>query len=124
MSNPNPSLPPFPVPPQNQPQPPQWNFPFNQPAQQPVAQSNEPTLEQKVDSLLAQHNDMRNQVSELTAAVNGLGQNTQALHEWVVNQIEQVTSMVAGITQAIRTEGVQGILKNLFTGPGGPPSNG
>ena len=106
--------PPFPAPPQNQAPAPQFNYPFNvQAPSNPPANS---SVDDKLDALAASFQDTRNQVAELTAAVNGLGANTQALHEWVVNQVEQVTTMVGGIVQAIRQEGVRGIVANLISG--------
>lgn len=94
---------------------------FNVPGiAQPEVQPAEGSLAEKVDALLQSHQDIRNQVAGLTAAVNGLGQNTEALHNWLVAQVETVVAMVSSVFTSIKTQGVVATLTNVLTG-GQPP---
>lgn len=116
---PQPGVPPMPQP-QQPPaqQPPVFNVPGLQ--QQPQQPSN---VEAMLAQVLESNADMRNQVAQLTTAVNGLGGNQEALHQWLVAQVEQITGMISGIVNAVRQEGIAKLLTGVFTGgvPQQPP---
>lgn len=98
------------------PPPPAFN-PAGLPPQQPSAPST-PSVDERLASLEASHKDVRNQVAELTGAVNGLGQNTEALHQWVVGTMENVVGMVGSIVQQVQQEGVLKLFTGMFGGSG------
>lgn len=103
-------------PPAQQPQfapPPAFNpAGLSQQPQAPAAAS----VEDRLAALEASHRDVRDQTASLTAAVNGLGQNTEALHQWVVGTMESVVGMIGSIVQQVQQEGVMKMLTGFFTG--------
>lgn len=119
-----PQQPPFAIPAPQQPTPtlgPQPTAPpsFN-PYLQPQAAPTAPDAPAWAQGLLASIADQRNQIAQLTGAVNGLGQNQTALHDWLVGAANNLQGMVGSIAQSIKNEGALGFLKQLFSGPGTP----
>lgn len=113
--------------PQPQPQqsaPPQFNNPYAQPVVQTPDQNF--VTQEQLRAAVEQVNGLSNQISQLTGAVNGLGQNQEALHQWLVSQAQNISSLMSSIANSIKAEGAMGFLRSVLGGapnvPLAPPA--
>lgn len=95
--------------------PPQFNTPYQQPAQAQAQPGSGPVTQEQFTSLANTLQAHAAQLANLTGAVNGLGANQEALHQWLVSQAQNLSGMVGSISEAIRTEGAMGFLRSIFT---------
>lgn len=113
----------FPTQPQ---QPPQFSQPYNLGQQGQQAPSQGFVTQDQLSAALDQINGLNNQIAALTGAVNGLGQNQEALHQWLVAQAQNIAGMISSIANSIKTEGALGFLRGMLSGgapqPVAPPA--
>lgn len=95
--------------------PPQFANPYATPA--PVQGSGSGYVTQdQLAAAVDQINGLSNQISQLTGAVNGLGQNQEALHQWLVGQAQNISSLMSSIANSIKAEGAMGFLRSVLGG--------